>query len=323
MKALIVLAAVFQVLSADADYSPCNDPLQWHVETAVSEINDRHHHGYKHRLSKVLSHQLIEKERLECELKLELELEETKCHVVNPKPLKECKFRETEETKVKTNCNVTLRLAARKVEVLKALSCNSEPASAEELVATCPDCPTLLNLTDDQGLDSIKQALKKFNQESKDTVIFTVMQVGRLSTQYMMLGQSYFAEFPIVETNCSKGKESEDCSPLCDSKARRGFCSSTVLGDGDVTVDCEIYDAQDETLVKPRTLHIPFLHPFHSHPCGPEAVQADPFLPDFMSLLPSLGQPSSLPHKFPHCPGQLKMAPTIHSICPPPSSSHP
>lgn len=57
------------------------------------------------------------------------------------------------------------------------------PASSEQLIRVCPDCPTLLPLHDPQGLESVKAAVEKFNNDSKQTSYFKLLEVGRLSTQ--------------------------------------------------------------------------------------------------------------------------------------------
>ncbi|KAJ8278313.1 hypothetical protein GJAV_G00086280 [Gymnothorax javanicus] len=340
MKKLVVLAAVFGLLFATSLDIPCEDASPSLIQTAVRLINEHHHHGYKYRLSKMRSRCVPQKDVSSCEHQLDLELEETKCHVINPKHFDECEFREEEETKVKANCKATLTGTGGNVELL-TLECNSEPASAEDLRAVCPDCPSLLTLTNRQGLDSINKALKKFNQESKDIDIFTLLEVGRLSTQeyyfyrpistsciplslkpklsfaqYMILRQLYFAEFAIVETNCSKGEESEDCcqcSPLCDTKARHGFCTSIVLEDAEVTVNCEIYDAQNTT----EDAHLQRLHASHLHHCSTTEKHPGPiFTPRFLlldapdQLSPRRKSPIH-PRRFPACTDLVKMAATI------------
>lgn len=57
------------------------------------------------------------------------------------------------------------------------------PASSKALIRRCPDCPVLLPLHDPQGLESVKAATEKFNQESNQTSYFKLLEVGRLSTQ--------------------------------------------------------------------------------------------------------------------------------------------
>ncbi|KAG7488106.1 hypothetical protein MATL_G00030990 [Megalops atlanticus] len=225
----------------------CNDQgVQAAVAVFQHRFNAHRRYGYKYTVSEIESSKLVQKENSTCEFQLELGLEETKCHVVNPKPVDQCEVRQMDETKVKADCNVTLTVADGRAR-LKRYFCVSSTASAEELANVCPDCPSLLPLHDPQGLDSIKKALKKFNEQSNHTAYFKLLAVGRISTQYTFLGQSYFAEFAIVETSCSRQVEAEKqdaCEPLCADEAHHGFCTSTLLGNDEVTVECEIYDVQ-------------------------------------------------------------------------------
>ncbi|KAK1805769.1 hypothetical protein P4O66_001949 [Electrophorus voltai] len=82
----------------------------------------------------------------------------------------------------------------------------------------------------------------------------------------MMFGQSYFVQFAIVETECADSVKTEGknaCKPLCDKEADYGFCQATQLGNGDLNVDCDIYDAQAQSDFRlllrsdlmPRTQH--------------------------------------------------------------------
>uniref|UniRef100_A0A3B3SNL5 Alpha-2-HS-glycoprotein n=1 Tax=Paramormyrops kingsleyae TaxID=1676925 RepID=A0A3B3SNL5_9TELE len=263
LAGLFLLAHVFLaagVLPAERPSIPCDEngavPAS---QAAFQHISAQHHHGYKYKPSDFPSSQ----DDLACEFHLELDLEETTCHVVNPKPVEECVVRETHETKVQSNCNVTLTVVEGKPTV-KKYSCSSDPASAEELQKICPDCPSLLPLHYPAGLDSIKSALKKFHEESNETSNFKLLEVGRLSTQHMLTGQSYLAEFAIVQTDC----RSHVICVLGRGKAQYGFCKSTVLGNDEVSVDCEIYDAQVRTLhhCRGQVKIPPSIHPICPHP---------------------------------------------------------
>ncbi|KAI4898285.1 hypothetical protein NFI96_024414 [Prochilodus magdalenae] len=219
------------------------------IDTAVQFINELHHHGYKFKL--------VSKDRREyqkkndtCDVVMAVTLEETKCHIVNPKPVSECEVRPVGETKVTAKCNLTI-CGGGEQPGIKSFSCDTEPASKTDLVARCPDCPTLLPLHDPKGLESVKAAIEKYNKDADHKSYFKLLEVGRLTTQYnMMSGMSHFAEFAIVETECSdkvKAEERPACKPLCSSGAHHGFCRSTQLGNGDLTVKCEIFEPQVRT----------------------------------------------------------------------------
>ncbi|KAK7127241.1 hypothetical protein R3I94_018430 [Phoxinus phoxinus] len=189
-----------------------------------------------------------------CEVVLGITLEETECHITSPKPLDQCMTRSEAQTKVTAKCNVTVSSVRGKAAV-KRYICDTEAAPHKILVAKCPDCPGLLPLHDPRGLESVQTALQKFNKESSHASYFKLLEVGRISTQWMSFGQSFFAEFAIMETNCSKEEASqspEACKALCGDQARYGFCKSSkfgtpVQGVEHVDVECTVYEAQNLT----------------------------------------------------------------------------
>ncbi|KAG9266458.1 alpha-2-HS-glycoprotein 1 [Astyanax mexicanus] len=259
MRRLLILAALLQVLlaqSSNETYQCQVDKDDQALEEAVQFINDLHHHGYKFKLVKKESRK-PENEGKSCDVLMAVTLEETKCHVVNPKPLDECEIRPFHETKVTAKCNVTVCGGGPKTGI-KQFTCDTEPVSNVEVAKICPDCPALLPLHDSRGLESVKAAVEKFNKDSDFTKYFKLLEVGRLTTQHnMMFGQTYFAEFALVETECSdqtKPEEKPACKPKCSQETRHGFCKSTQLGNGSLTVTCEIYEAQNSTQIgfKPK-----------------------------------------------------------------------
>ncbi|XP_048024807.1 alpha-2-HS-glycoprotein 1 [Megalobrama amblycephala] len=273
MRELVILAALVSALHAailptdsDVEYKCQEDQDKTATLAAERFINEHHRHGYKF---KFVSQDSRSAEKTDpCEVILGITLEETECHIVNPKPLDQCDTRMESETKVTAKCNVTVSSVEGKAAV-KRYICDTEPASHEILVKTCPDCPSLLPLHEPKGLESVKTALQKFNKESNHASYFKLMEVGRISTQWMFSGQSFFAAFAIMETDCPKKEASqkqEACKALCGDQARYGFCKSSKVGDEEPTVDCEIYKAQNFT-------H-PMQHPaqskrdckFHGHP---------------------------------------------------------
>ncbi|XP_041696527.1 alpha-2-HS-glycoprotein 1 [Coregonus clupeaformis] len=319
---------------------------------AMLSINNKHFHGYKFQLSNITS-STAEKGESDCKLHLELDLQETICHVVNPKSFKECDIRPHHETQVNAHCNVTLSITEGIAEVSKH-SCNIEPVSAEEMVRMCPDCPTLLPLHSPEGLESVKAGLRQFNMDHNYTSYFKLMEVGRITSGYMMMtGMNYYAEFAIMETECNAKSriDTQACKPMCPDKARHGLCKSTLLGNGNVDVDCEIYEALNAS--SPRTPGRECGPPPHK-PGHPNHPGMKHHLPPLLHRLPT-GNPSPLPgfpgrpggpprdphnpppgphnpppgphgeFPFPHCHGFVKIPPSIHPLCPfpPPHHSHP
>ncbi|XP_067272423.1 alpha-2-HS-glycoprotein 1 [Pseudorasbora parva] len=278
MRELVILAALVSALHAaslladsDVEYKCQEDQDKTAALAAERFINDHHRHGYKFKFVS-LDSRSAEKKIDPCEVILGITLEETECHIVDPKPLDECSARRETDTKVTAKCNVTVSSVERKAAV-KRFICDTEPASHKILVTKCPDCPSLLPLHEPKGLESVQTALQKFNKESSHASYFKLMEVGRIRTQWMFSGQSFFAEFAIMETNCTKeaSQNPEACKALCGDQARYGFCKSSkvgnaALGDQNIEVECKIYEAQNLT-------H-PMQHPaqskkdckFHGHP---------------------------------------------------------
>uniref|UniRef100_A0A8C1FRT5 Alpha-2-HS-glycoprotein 1 n=1 Tax=Cyprinus carpio carpio TaxID=630221 RepID=A0A8C1FRT5_CYPCA len=296
MRELVILAALVSALHAaslltgtDVVYKCQKDQDKIATLEAESFINDHHRHGYKFKFVSQDSRS-AEKKTDPCEVVLGITLEETECHIVNPKPLDQCETRKETQTKVTAKCNVTVSSVEGKAAV-KRYICDTEPASHEILVTKCPDCPGLLPLHDPKGLESVKTALQKFNKESDHKSYFKLMEVGRISTQWMFSGQSFFSQFAIMETNCTNKEapqNEESCKALCGEKARYGFCKSTKVGIEEPEVECEIYEAKNIT-------H-PWKHPAQSR----RDCKFQGFPPGHR---PGHGPPHRPGHGPPHRPG--------------------
>ncbi|CAM4653217.1 unnamed protein product [Leuciscus chuanchicus] len=257
MRELVILAALVSALHAaslhkdsDVGYKCQADQDKNATLAAERFINEHHRHGYKFKFVS-LDSRSAEKKIDPCEVVLRITLEETECHITSPKPLDQCTTRSEAETKVTAKCNVTVSSFKGKASV-ESYICDTEAASHKILVTKCPDCPSLLPLHDPKGLESVQSALKKFNKDSSHASYFKLLEVGRIRTQWMSFGQSFFAEFAIMETNCSKEEASqkpEACKALCGDKARYGFCESSkfgtpVQGVEGLEVECKVYEAQ-------------------------------------------------------------------------------
>ncbi|KAI2650088.1 Alpha-2-HS-glycoprotein [Labeo rohita] len=255
MRELVILAALVSALhgaslpaETDVEYKCQKDQDKIATLEAERFINGHHRHGYKFKFVSQDSRSADEKKD-PCDVILGITLEETECHIVNPKPLDQCKARMESETKVTAKCNVTISSVEGKAAV-KRYICDTEPGSHEMLVKKCPDCPSLLPLHDPKALESVKTALQKFNKQSNHKSYFKLMEVGRISTQWMFSGQSYFAQFAIMETNCTNKEalqKEEACKALCWDQARYGFCKSSKVGTEEPEVECELYEAQNIT----------------------------------------------------------------------------
>ncbi|XP_062306228.1 alpha-2-HS-glycoprotein 1 isoform X2 [Osmerus eperlanus] len=293
---------------------------------AMQHINKNHHHGYKFKLSKLRSIWTEkEQEGPGCVLHLGMDLHETTCHVVNPKPFEECEVRRMCETLVKADCNVTISVAPETTTALSYV-CNTEPSKIVVERRMCPDCPTLMPLHHPDGLASIKAALAKFNREGNHTFAFKLLEVGRLRSGWIdELERSEYAEFAVVETDCpAKARiHPQACKSLCPDQARHGYCKSSLMRSTDVTVDCEIYEAKNSTQpsgtdpnkCRPHMGHGPVIHPTkppHHMGHGPVIHPTKP--PHHMGHGPVI-HPTKPPHHMGH-------GPVIHPTKPPHHGGH-
>ncbi|KAM9478429.1 alpha-2-HS-glycoprotein 1 [Salvelinus alpinus] len=373
MRGLVILS-VLTVCALNCATVPTRDTSGRHwscdenekepgARLAMLSINNKHFHGYKFQLSNITSSTVEKGLESDCKLHLDLDLKETTCHIINPKSFEECDIRQHHETQVNAHCNVTLSITEGIAEVSKH-SCNTEPVSAEKVIRMCPDCPVLLPLHSPEGLESVKAGLRQFNMDHNYTSYFKLMEVGRIISGYMMMtGMYYNAELAIVETECNAKSriDTQACKPLCPDEARHGLCKSTLLGNGQVDVNCEIYEALNAS--SPRTPgrgcgHPPHRSGHHTHPGikhhlppwvhkpgkpgplpgpppgdegpppGPHSPPPGPHNPPPGPHNPPPGphNPPPGPHgefPFPHCHGFVKIPPSIHPLCPFPPPYHP
>ncbi|KAF1386060.1 hypothetical protein PFLUV_G00114240 [Perca fluviatilis] len=77
------------------------------AQLAMHRINENHRHGYKFRLQEIQGNK-VEKADDGCNLELQLNLQETVCHVVNPKHFEDCQIRGEAERAVTANCTVKM-----------------------------------------------------------------------------------------------------------------------------------------------------------------------------------------------------------------------
>uniref|UniRef100_A0A8C2G9G2 Alpha-2-HS-glycoprotein 1 n=1 Tax=Cyprinus carpio TaxID=7962 RepID=A0A8C2G9G2_CYPCA len=298
MKELVILAALVSALHAaslptdtDVVYKCQEDQDKIATLEAESFINDHHRHGYKFKFVSLDSRSADEKTD-PCGVILGITLEETECHIVNPKPLDQCNTRMETETKVTAKCNVTISSVDGKVAV------------------------NLVPLHDPKALESVKTALQKFNKEFNHK--WTILT-------------NFFADFAIMETNCTN-KEEESCKALCGDQRYGFCKSSKVGNEepeveceifeaqnithpmkhpAQSRKDCKFHgrpghaghDHKDKTPDHSG-------HPEHGPPRTSTSVHLCPKGPS--------GVPESAPegrHEFP-CHGFVKIPPSIYPICP-------
>ncbi|XP_045906042.1 alpha-2-HS-glycoprotein 1 [Micropterus dolomieu] len=190
-----------------------------------------------------------------CNVELLLDLLETKCHVVNPQHFEDCELRRVDEREVMANCTVMMTVKNSDAKVTK-YDCDTRQVKTNmEMMMICPDCPMLISLDSPEGIKSVNEGVKKFNQNTTNQRYYILQEVGRISSAYMMAtGMSYFAEFALVETHCPMGSRiiPEACKPLCPDRAHHAVCSSSYSStDGLQSVECEFYPPSNSTTLGP------------------------------------------------------------------------
>lgn len=324
MKALpilVLLSSVAQFCSAAAPLQPvtCSeDGGAAAARLAMHHINEHHDHGYKFKLDKVNSTKL-EKVDDGCNIELQLDLLQTKCHTVNPKHFEDCDTPDEDFKAVMASCTVTMTVKDTDAKVTKYDCDTRKVHTNSEMVMMCPDCPTMIALNSPEGLKAVHEAVQKFNMNSTNQHIYILQEVGLvLSTYIMMRGMNYYPEFVLVETHCPWGTKimPEACNPLCPDRAHHAFCRASYSSAGLTSLECEVYPptnttalglGEQEPVCRPlRRVGPPPPDPTsHQGPAAPPVVQER--------------QQHGLPpqQSLPPCNGVLtNINPVLHPICP-------
>uniref|UniRef100_A0A672YX89 Fetuin-B-like n=1 Tax=Sphaeramia orbicularis TaxID=375764 RepID=A0A672YX89_9TELE len=331
MRVYVLVLCVFvlqQRTRARPESPGCNSPEAVRVaEESVEQINQDRTHGYILSLNRL--YDLSEKGGLLYQMTLDVM--ETKCHITSRKPWKTCDARQLHEVPVYGECEVSVHVDSQ--VQLQSYSCGLRQVPATAVVDTCPDCPTAENLNEPVVKETANLSLQRFNEESRLTNIFTLEDITKASSQWVV-GPAYFVEFTIVETVCSKtndGSEVSSCPPMDCQFAHRGFCVGSHVTQEEefeirapvgvknqkpvVEVKCEIFEpqaavAEEQAHAKAASGHTEHQHLNHTHLHPHEHPHSDTPTSDHTDPGPrsSLGtvvdQPAS-PRSAPHassCP---------------------
>ncbi|XP_028831553.1 alpha-2-HS-glycoprotein 2 [Denticeps clupeoides] len=191
--------------------APCDSPEAEKAALFSQDfLNAQHTHGYKYTLNQIDDFKIATRPDGVETYFIELELLETKCHVLDPTPVANCTVRTKAESAVEADCDVALSNAAGVLSVV-AFKCGSEI----ETVDGCVGCINLLPLNHTDALIVTSASLASFNNQTGNatTSKFSLLEVGRLSSQVLAGGPRLFAEYAIVETNCTTD-EDDNCVPL-------------------------------------------------------------------------------------------------------------
>ncbi|XP_062849814.1 alpha-2-HS-glycoprotein 2 [Trichomycterus rosablanca] len=252
---------------------PCESPeAQAASQLALDFINGQNTHGYKYALNQIEEFQLITKPDGTEVYLLELEFYETKCHVLDPTPLPQCKVRPKIETAIEADCDVALTKAGD-LFLVAAFKCKTETEKDR-----CVGCPRLRPLNDTNGAHLVQASLDHFNKNHSLNAAFVLLEVGRVSSQVVSGGAKYKAEYAIIETNCTSSAN-DICAPLNHTVARHGFCHTEGSG-AYMKVGCDIFVPPPPPVdpVTNATLPAPPTVLLHAHTGGPG------FTPEIHSL---------------------------------------
>ncbi|XP_069572947.1 fetuin-B [Brachyistius frenatus] len=308
---VLCLALLQQEGKATPDPPGCSSPDAVRVaEEALEQINQDRTTGYVLGLNRLyeLSH-TPEQEKGGSLYKLTIDVMETKCHITSRKPWKQCKVRDIGDIPVYGECEVSAHLDAR--VQLQSYSCALREVPATAVVDVCPDCPTAENLNEPVVKETANLSLQRFNDESRLGNYFTLENITKASSQWVV-GPSYFVEFTILETVCSKKTDAGElsgCPPMDCQFAHRGFCLGSHVAHEDqfevrnlvgkkdssfqhqkpVDVKCEIYEPPAAAVEEqaharaagghtgPQHRNHTHLHPHeHTHSPGPDAPVSEP-----------------------------------------------
>ncbi|XP_030583881.1 fetuin-B [Archocentrus centrarchus] len=289
---VLCLALLQQGGEARSDPLGCQSPDAVRVaEEALEQINQDRKNGYIWSLNRLydLSH-TQEQEKGGSLYKLTIDVMETVCHITSRKPWKQCDVRSIGNIPAYGECHVSVYVHTQ--AKLQSYSCTLREVPATAVVDVCPDCPTAENLNEPIVRETANLSLQRFNAESHLANYFTLENITKASSQWVV-GPSYFVEFTIVETVCSKetdASELSSCTPMDCQFAHRGFCLGSHMAHDDqfeirnpvgkrggsrqdrnpVEVKCDIYEPQaasveEQVHAKADTVHAEHQHHNHTH----------------------------------------------------------
>ncbi|XP_005989460.1 fetuin B [Latimeria chalumnae] len=258
MKLYIVLFLCTQIFyswaepppSSSLQSPPCNSQaIESIADLALRKINKDRKQGYIFSLLRVASVYEQQQEPTGNVYYLTIDVLETDCHVLSKKLWKDCENKQQHET-VYGECKAILYVnRPGRIVKLYSYNCTVRPVSSSQIHQICPDCPAKISVDENTVVEATDLILQRYNKESNTKNYFSLLSITAASMQWMV-GASYFVEFSIQETSCSKNKPQADiskCAPLdCEFK-HTGFCKGSVMntpGGRHVEASCEIYEPE-------------------------------------------------------------------------------
>ncbi|XP_058257486.1 alpha-2-HS-glycoprotein [Hemibagrus wyckioides] len=244
---LFALVRFWTVMATHLSPVPCDDKSVMKLaRLAVNYINEDRQEGYKFALNRIFNVHVHPQGPAGKVYYLDLDVLETKCHVLSRKSWKRCDIRPFMETQITGNCNTTILHTPEGLSYLYSYDCTLVPDPPEKLQKTCPDCPLLLDVDSDRAMSSVKTTLRSYNGQSTLPVQLTVAAITRASHQVSPVAAS-FVEYTVQECSVPPVDEAL-CVPAEAGKGPIGFCGGAVFGaeatPTDVKVSCEIFHPQ-------------------------------------------------------------------------------
>ncbi|XP_051556626.1 alpha-2-HS-glycoprotein-like isoform X7 [Myxocyprinus asiaticus] len=224
---------------------------------ALNFLNAQHTHGYKYALKHIEKMNILFRKDEPNSYLLELDLVETKCHVLDPTPVSQCPFRPKPFAVVEADCDFVVSDTAQGLSVV-AFKCKTKTAQDG-----CVGCPMLIHLNDTDGLRLVEASLHDFNTRHNLNTKFALLEIGRLESQVVGGGNRYIAEYAIIGTNCTS-HDDDHCIPQNHTVATHGFCVAEGSSENPQhnKVDCKILKTNqaeeppiDATVKVPQLLH--------------------------------------------------------------------
>ncbi|NXG55995.1 FETUB protein, partial [Hemiprocne comata] len=182
----------------------CDDTaVEKAADLALRQINADRKEGYILRLNRIFSVREHPQGTTGSVFYLILDVVDSECHVLSRKLWQDCAARHAHET-VYGQCKATIYInQARNIAHLNTYECTLQPVPPRYIWTICPDCPVDDCPSEPTYWKAAVQSLAKFNEESEQPHYFSILNVTRASMQWV-IGPSYFVEFLIQETSCSK-----------------------------------------------------------------------------------------------------------------------
>ncbi|XP_032887949.1 alpha-2-HS-glycoprotein-like [Amblyraja radiata] len=215
------------------------------AEEAIGHINAGRKHGFKYALDRIENVQ--KQTQGNTTYYLDVDIRETKCHVLSPKPLAECPIRPFTEIKGDGDCKIILDVSPGNPIHLNGYKCDVTPDSAKDVFEKCPDCPHLISIVNEEVTHAAQVSVDKFNKESTFTHRFDLHEISR-STKG--LNSPVHVEFVIKETTCSK--HTSACTLNLLLNPIFGFCTSTVIPSSvseEVFVNCDVEGNKEKAAI--------------------------------------------------------------------------